>query len=305
MANTGTPVVLLLLEGRPRLLYDAPDKVSAVVHAFLPGPDGGKCLADILFGKISPSGKMPITYPRDPANALVPYWHKNSDSVSFSPRWEFGHGLSYTEFRYSNLRVAPTNPTYKQDITVEFTVSNVGKVASKEAVLLFISQKYRRVTPEVRMLKRFDKVFLHPGESVDVSFILHPEKDLSYIGLSNELVIETGEFVAMVENQKVEFELVESGKDRGHIIPLFGVVPKVSNHIVKDNSALGSSNGGSNVAEFIIALVAGLLIGAVTTIVVMKSFAPTQAIPLAKQELDITKDLPWEDHRSNEIYGSL
>jgi len=178
LASTGTKVIAVLFEGRPRLLGDLPENVYAVVNGLLACEQGGKAVAEILYGQVNPSGRMPITYPRDSGNILMPYNHRVStlcaDSEYCEMQWDFGTGLSYTDFTYSDLTLSKTNVTSSSDsIDVSVTVTNSGSMAGKETVMLFLTQPYRSISvPEVKQLKKFSKISLDAGASQAVKFTL-------------------------------------------------------------------------------------------------------------------------------------
>ncbi|MBN2137480.1 MAG: glycoside hydrolase family 3 C-terminal domain-containing protein [Sedimentisphaerales bacterium] len=207
LAETGKPIVLVLVEGRPRIIRTIVEKASAVVMAYLPGMEGGRAAADILFGEANPSGKLPFTYPRE-TGALVCYDHKTSDekSAKFNPQWRFGDGLSYTSFAYSDLKLDKEKMGMEETLTVTVKVANTGKTAGKEIVQLFVSDLVATVTPTVKSLKRFTKVSLGPNESRTVIFKLSAE-DLAFIGLDNKPVVEPGKFKIAVGKLTKVFEV--------------------------------------------------------------------------------------------------
>lgn len=212
IAATGKPVVLVLVEGRPRIIRQIADSAGAIVMAYNPGNEGGQAVADILFGDVNPSGKLPITYPRYP-NALLTYDHKpyEDQATSFGlsaykPQFDFGFGLSYTTFQYSGLRVAPASPHAGQAIDVSVTVKNTGDREGKEVVQLYVADRVASITPAVRRLKRFAKIDLKPGESRELRFQLSAN-DLSFIGRENKPVVEPGAFDIMVGTEKASFTL--------------------------------------------------------------------------------------------------
>ncbi len=208
LAQTGKPVVLVLAEGRPRIIRRIVDAVDGIVLGFLPGMEGGHAIADVLYGDVNPSGKLPVTYPRYP-NAIVPYDCKVSEVVDgnvYDPEFPFGFGLSYATFEYSNLVV--TSPVYGMDepIVIHVDVKNTGDRAGKEVVQLYVSDLYRSVTPPVRQLEGFSKVDLQPGETRTVTFTLSAP-DLSFIGLDNTRIVEPGMFAVTVDSLRQQFEL--------------------------------------------------------------------------------------------------
>ncbi len=204
LTATGKPVVLVLNEGRPRVISRFEQPMKAIVQAYLPGNFGGDALADVLFGDVNPSGRLPYTYPRYP-NALISYIHKYSDEqkkgegvynyeADYNPQFEFGHGLSYTTFKYSNLVVDKPAPTAADQLTITVQVTNTGTREGQEAVQLFSSDLIAtQVSPDVRRLRRFDKIALRPGETKTVTFVL-PLRELAYAGPTGTPVLEPGDF---------------------------------------------------------------------------------------------------------------
>lgn len=208
LAKTGKPVVLVLIEGRPRIIRRIEGKMQAIVMAYLPGMEGGRALADVLFGDANPSGKLPITYPRWP-NALTLYDRKpleDADGNGYAPQFPFGHGLSYTTFQYSGLALDKASPNENEVLGVSVKVTNTGTRAGKEAVELYLTDLYGSVSRPVKQLKRFTKVLLAPGETKRVEFTLS-RQDYSFIGRTNQRVVEPGRFRAAIADQSAEFEL--------------------------------------------------------------------------------------------------
>ena len=204
LADTGKPMVLVLIEGRPRIIRSMADGASAIVLALNPGMEGGAALADVLFGDVNPGGKLPITYPRF-ANALTTYDHKKSQepqpgsapAMGYAPQFEFGFGLSYTKFEYSTLTATPEAAAVGAPIEVSVTVRNSGSRAGAEVVQLFVSQHAARVTPPVRRLKRFAKVMLEPNGTREIVFHL-AKSDFSYVDAGGERVSEPGSFTVRI-----------------------------------------------------------------------------------------------------------
>jgi beta-glucosidase len=199
---TGKPVVLLMIEGRPRIINTIADRVAGTLIALNPGMEGGTAIAEILVGEVNPSGRLPITYPRF-ANALTTYDYKAYDekdlsasTTTFKPQFAFASGLSYTTFDYSNL-TADKSTTFERGIDVSVTVKNTGTRAGTEVVHLFVTDRVASVTPAVKRLVRFVRVDLAPGASRDIKFHLS-RKDLSFIGASNRPVAEAGTFTLAV-----------------------------------------------------------------------------------------------------------
>jgi beta-glucosidase len=218
LSKVNKPIILILNEGRPRLISDFEDKMEAVIQCYLAGNEGGRALADILYGDVNPSGRLPYNYPRYP-NSLEKYNRKYTESLgdeeqnndakyekSYSPQFEFGTGLSYTTFAYSNLKIDKTTITDSEDVAVSVTVTNTGKVAGKESVLLYLSDVYASITPEVKALKRFEKISLEPNESKTLTFTLHP-KDLQFVNNDLKWISEKGTFKIQIGNQIQEFLL--------------------------------------------------------------------------------------------------
>jgi beta-glucosidase len=208
ISKTGKPVILLLLEGRPRIISKIEEMANAVVVSFLPGMEGGRAIADVLFGDANPSAKMPISYPRY-VNDFVHYDHKyleSRDGNIYNPQYKFGHGLSYTTFKYDNLRLSKKKISKGENIKAKIDVTNTGKLAGKEAVLLYLSDLYASVSPCNKRLKGFEKIYLEAGETKTLEFVITAEH-MSFIGLNLKPTIEKGKFVVSVENLKAEFDM--------------------------------------------------------------------------------------------------
>jgi beta-glucosidase len=209
--ETKKPVILVLTEGRPRIIREIADGAKAIVMAYNPSNEGGQGIAEILFGDVNPSGKLPITYPRW-SNRLTTYDHKvfegddsGSGKLLSMPQFEFGSGMSYTSFAYTDLLVSLATASGAQTIHVDVTVKNTGEREGKEVVQLYLSQRVASVTPPLKRMKRFAKVSLKPGESRRVSFELMPD-DLSFIGLENKRVAEPGVFDVKIGGLAQSFE---------------------------------------------------------------------------------------------------
>ena len=218
LSKLNIPIILILNEGRPRLISQFEDKTAAIIQCYLPGNEGGKALADILYGDVNPSGRLPYNYPRYP-NSLEKYNRKYTESLgdeeqnndakyekSYSPQFEFGTGLSYTTFTYSNLKVNKSEISSNENITVTVEVKNTGKVAGKEAVLLYLSDEYASITPEVKALKRFEKINLQPNESKTVTFTLNL-KELQFVNDNLKWIAEKGTFKIAVGKLTTSFVL--------------------------------------------------------------------------------------------------
>ena len=210
LAKTGKPIILVLNEGRPRLIADIEPLAQGVIDIFLPGNYGGDALAQLVAGKQNFSGKMPYTYPKE-INSLANYDFKKSEEVGtmegaydynakITQQWGFGQGLSYTTYEYSNLKVSQSNFRHGDVIQVSVDVKNTGKVAGKESVLLFSSDLIASMVPDGRRLRAFDKVELQPGETKTVTFSLKAD-DLAFVGYDGKWILEEGDFKLMVANQ--------------------------------------------------------------------------------------------------------
>ena len=209
---TGKPVVLVLVEGRPRVLGSAADRAQAVLMAYNPSNEGGTAIADVLFGDFNPGGRLPFTYPRS-ANNLFNYDRKTfeDEDTSFGnlatrPQFEFGHGLSYTTFAYSDLRTAQPTLKANGEMPVSVTVTNTGRRAGSETVILYVRDLVASLSPPGRRVRRFAKLYLEPGQSRTLNFTLRGE-DLSFIGADNKPSIEPGDFEVLVGGLTAKFTL--------------------------------------------------------------------------------------------------
>ena len=212
LAKTGKPVVLVLNEGRPRLIADIEPLAQGIIDILIPGNMGGDALANLVSGKSNFSGKMPYTYPKE-INSLANYDFKKSEEVGtmegaydynakITQQWGFGHGLSYTSYQYSNLKVSQSGFGHGDIIKVSVDVKNTGKVAGKESVLLFSSDLIASMVPDGRRLRAFDKIELQPGETKTVTFNLNAD-DLAFVGYDGKWVLEEGDFKLMIADQTV------------------------------------------------------------------------------------------------------
>lgn len=213
LAKTGKPIVLVLNEGRPRLIADIEPLAKGIIDIFLPGNYGGDALAQLVAGKQNFSGKMPYTYPKE-INSLANYDFKKSEEVGtmegaydynakITQQWGFGQGLSYTTYQYSNLKVSQSQFRHGDVIKVSVDVKNTGKVAGKESVLLFSSDLIASMTPDGRRLRAFDKVELQPGETKTVTFDLKAD-DLAFVGYDGKWILEEGDFKLMIADQTAD-----------------------------------------------------------------------------------------------------
>ena len=214
MIKTGKPVILVLNEGRPRIISRIEPGAAAILNVYLPGNYGGNALADILTGDVNPSGKLPITYPRY-TNILVSYIHKpsegdtNPQGGTFQPQWPFGYGLSYTSFAYSDLSISKNSFSPDEAATVTVTVKNTGNRDGKEVVQLYVSDLLASFTPDLKRLRGFEKVNLKAGESKTVSFKV-PMKDLAFVGTDNKKHLEQGDFKIQIADQSASFNVTKT-----------------------------------------------------------------------------------------------
>ena len=213
LAKTGKPVILVLNEGRPRLIADIEPLAQGIIDILIPGNMGGDALANLVSGKSNFSGKMPYTYPKE-INSLANYDFKKSEEVGtmegaydynakITQQWGFGHGLSYTSYQYSNLKVSQSDFRHGDIIKVSVDVKNTGKVAGKESVLLFSSDLISSMVPDGRRLRAFDKIELQPGETKTVTFDLNAD-DLAFVGYDGKWVLEEGDFKLMIADQSTD-----------------------------------------------------------------------------------------------------
>ncbi len=206
--SAGKPVILVMLEGRPRVINKIVEGSSGILIGFLPGMEGGRAIANILFGDANPCGKLPVTYPRFP-NALYHYDHtpmEEENGNSYNPQWNFGFGLSYTTFKYSDLTLDKDKINKGESITASIKVTNTGKAAGKEVVQLYLSDLYASIELPAKRLEGFEKIFLNPGETKTVKFTIEPGQ-LSFIGRNNKRIVEPGKFKVTVSNLSKEFVL--------------------------------------------------------------------------------------------------
>ena len=211
LAQTGKPVILVLNEGRPRLIADIEPLAQGIIDILIPGNMGGDALVNLVSGKSNFSGKMPYTYPKE-INSLANYDFKKSEEVrtmegaydynaKITQQWGFGYGLSYTSYKYSNLKVSKSDFCHGDIIKVSVDVKNTGKVAGKESVLLFSRDLIASMVPDGRRLRAFDKIDLQPGETKTVTFDLKAD-DLAFVGYDGKWRLEEGDFKLMIADQK-------------------------------------------------------------------------------------------------------
>lgn len=219
LAKTGKPVVLVLNEGRPRLIADIEPLAQGIIDILIPGNRGGDALANLVSGKSNFSGKMPYTYPKE-INSLANYDFKKSEEVGtmegaydynakITQQWGFGYGLSYTTYKYSNLKVSQSDFRHGDIIKVSVDVKNTGKVAGKESVLLFSSDLIASMVPDGRRLRAFDKVELQPGETKTMTFELKAD-DLAFVGWNGKWRLEEGDFKLMIADQSADIHCTDT-----------------------------------------------------------------------------------------------
>ena len=219
LAQTGKPVILVLNEGRPRLIADIEPLAQGIINILIPGNMGGDALANLVSGKSNFSGKMPYTYPKE-INSLANYDFKKSEEVGtmegaydynakITQQWGFGHGLSYTSYQYSNLKVSQSDFRHGDIIKVSVDVKNTGKVAGKESVLLFSSDLIASMVPDGRRLRAFNKIELQPGETKTVTFELKAD-DLAFVGWDGKWRLEEGDFKLMIADQSADIHCTDT-----------------------------------------------------------------------------------------------
>ena len=219
LAQTGKPVILVLNEGRPRLIADIEPLAQGIIDILIPGNMGGDALANLVSGKSNFSGKMPYTYPKE-INSLANYDFKKSEEVGtmegaydynakITQQWGFGYGLSYTTYKYSNLKVSQSDFRHGDIIKVSVDVKNTGKVAGKESVLLFSSDLIASIVPDGRRLRAFDKVELQPGETKTMIFELKAD-DLAFVGWNGKWRLEEGDFKLMIADQSADIHCTDT-----------------------------------------------------------------------------------------------
>ena len=219
LAKTGKPVVLVLNEGRPRLIADIEPLAQGIIDILISGNMGGDALVNLVSGKSNFSGKMPYTYPKE-INSLANYDFKKSEEVGtmegaydynakITQQWGFGYGLSYTSYKYSNLKVSQSDFRHGDIIKVSVDVKNMGKVAGKESVLLFSSDLIASMVPDGRRLLAFNKIELQPGETKTVTFELKAD-DLAFVGWDGKWRLEEGDFKLMIADQSADIHCTDT-----------------------------------------------------------------------------------------------
>lgn len=216
VAGAGTPVVVVLANGRPLAIPWLAEHVPAIVEAWLPGEEGADAVADVLFGKVNPGGKLPISLPRDAGQVPVYYAHKPSggrshwlgDYVEMSPTplFPFGHGLSYTHFEYANLRISPAQVDINGQVTISLNVTNAGQRAGDEVVQLYLHDAAASITRPVKELKGFKRLSLEPGQTKTVAFTV-PIGQLGFYNREMAFVVEPGETEVMIGSSSEDIRL--------------------------------------------------------------------------------------------------
>ena len=216
LAETGKPIILILNLGRPRLISDIEPLMSAVVNVYLPGNFGGDALSDIISGDVNPSGKLPYTYPAYP-NSLLPYYYKPSEVQNnaqgaynyvgeVNNLYDFGFGLSYSEFIYSDLKVNKDQFGFNETIQISVNVENISEIDGFETIQLYSSDLYASVTPDIKRLRDFSKVEIKAGEKKTITFDL-PVDELAFVNADNQLVVEPGNFKLTIDRFSKEISV--------------------------------------------------------------------------------------------------
>ncbi len=207
------PVLLVLVEARPRIIHEIVEQASGIIQCYLPGDYGAKALADIIYGDINPSGKLPYTYPK--YDGVIEYYDrprsvdrsgKTEKFDAFDPEWEFGFGLSYTQFEYANLIAPKKEMTSKDTLTFTVEIKNTGEISGKEVVQMYIMDQVSSYVPAGKRLRNFEKIELNIGESKTVQFKITAE-DLRFADCNGKWILEPGLFDVLIGNQKVTIEL--------------------------------------------------------------------------------------------------
>jgi beta-glucosidase len=206
LSKTGKPIILVLLEGRGRIINDITDKASGILLAYYPGNEGGQAIADVLLGDINPSGKLPYSYQKHAATPM-PYIHTVSDRADnqggftdYDPQWPFGFGLSYTTFSYDSIYTDKAKMKASDSLEVSIQITNTGQRSGMETVQLYLRDEFASVDPDFERLVRFEKIHLEAGETQTVTFKLS-ENDLAFVDINQNWVTESGKFILMAGNR--------------------------------------------------------------------------------------------------------
>ena len=213
LSKTGKPIILILNLGRPRLISDFDPLMSAVINVYLPGNFGADALADILSGKVNPSGKLPYTYPAYP-NSLLPYYYKPSEVQNnaqgaynyvgkVNNLYDFGYGLSYSDFKYSNFAIDKDTFNLSDTLNIGVFVTNESDIDGYETVQLYSSDLYASITPDIKRLRDYDKIHIKAGETKRLTFSL-PVSELEFYNYKNEPVVEEGRFKISINDKSKE-----------------------------------------------------------------------------------------------------
>jgi beta-glucosidase len=211
LSKTGIPIILVLVEGRPKIIRDIEPLSDAILQAYLPGDQGASAIVDILCGDINPSGKLPYTYPRY-NGVIMHYDHKQSELINantwqndfYNPQWDFGFGLSYTTFEYSNMQISNKTLSSENKLLVSVDLTNTGKMKGKEVVQLYVRDHFASISPSLKKLKRFTKIELEPSEKRTIEFTIGID-DLKFYGKENKWIVEEGKFSLIINNLTKEF----------------------------------------------------------------------------------------------------
>ncbi|MCH4816277.1 MAG: glycoside hydrolase family 3 N-terminal domain-containing protein [Saccharolobus sp.] len=221
----GKPIILVLVNGRPLALSSIFNEVNAIIEAWFPGEEGGNAIADVIFGDYNPSGRLPISFPIDTGQIPIYYNRKPSSlrpyvMMKSKPLFPFGYGLSYTEFKYSNLEVTPKEVNSSGKIKVSLEVENVGKREGEETVQLYISKQYSGVSRPIKELKGFAKVYLKPNEKRKITFSL-PLEALAFYDQYMRLIIDPGEYEVLIGKSSEDMVLKDSFRVTGSMRPIY------------------------------------------------------------------------------------
>ena len=211
LSKTGIPIILVLVEGRPKIIREIEPLSDAILQAYLPGDQGANAIVDVLVGNVNPSGKLPYTYPRY-NGVIMHYDHKQSELLNantweenyYNPQWDFGYGLSYTTFEYSNIKLDSKSINSDSELLVSIDIKNTGNVTGKEVVQLYIRDHYATISPSLKKLKRFTKIELKPSEVRTVNFTISSD-DLKFFGIDNNWIVEEGKFSVIINELTKDF----------------------------------------------------------------------------------------------------
>ena len=211
LSKTGIPIILVLVEGRPKIIREIEPLSDAILQAYLPGDQGANAIVDVLVGNVNPSGKLPYTYPRY-NGVIMHYDHKQSELLNaniwkdnfYNPQWDFGFGLSYTTFEYSNMKLSSKTINSDNELLVSIDIKNTGNVIGKEVVQLYVRDHYATISPSLKKLKRFTKIELKPLQVRTVNFTISSD-DLKFYGKQNKWITEEGKFSVIVNNLSKDF----------------------------------------------------------------------------------------------------